>query len=76
MGSEAYYVTYVTPVHEADGSIGACLAAVDVTEHRRQGDALREAKPLAEIPYIEENAGVMLEELLWWTLALRHARAS
>lgn len=39
-------------------------------------DALREAKPLAEIPYIEENAGVMLEELLWWTLALRHARAS
>lgn len=39
-------------------------------------DALQEGKPLADIPYIEQNALAMLDELLWWAKALRHARAS
>jgi len=37
-------------------------------------DALQENKPLAEIPYIAQNAATMLDELLWWTHALRNAR--
>jgi len=39
-------------------------------------DALQGGKPLAEIPYIEQNAVTMLDELLWWTLALKDARAA
>lgn len=39
-------------------------------------DALQAGKPLAEIPYIEQNAATMLDELLWWTRALKDARAA
>lgn len=39
-------------------------------------DALRESKPLSDIPYIAENAVAMLDELLWWTLALKDARTT
>jgi len=39
-------------------------------------DALQENKPLSDIPYIAQNAATMLDELLWWTLALRDARAA
>jgi NAD(P)H-dependent FMN reductase len=39
-------------------------------------DALRESKPLSDIPYIAENAVTMLDELLWWTLALKDARTT
>jgi len=37
-------------------------------------DALRDGKPLSDIPYIADNAVTMLDELLWWTLALKNAR--
>lgn len=37
--------------------------------------ALQEGKPLAEIPFIEQNAVVMLDELHWWAVALKTARS-
>jgi NAD(P)H-dependent FMN reductase len=37
--------------------------------------ALQDGKPLAEIPFIEQNAVTMLDELHWWAVALRAARA-
>jgi len=38
-------------------------------------EALQNRKPLADIPFIEQNAVAMLDELHWWTLALNAARA-
>jgi NAD(P)H-dependent FMN reductase len=37
-------------------------------------EALQNRKPLADIPFIEQNAVTMLDELFWWTVALRSAR--
>lgn len=37
-------------------------------------EALQNRKPLADIPYIEQNAITMLDELLWWAMALKSAR--
>lgn len=39
-------------------------------------DALQNGRAIASLPYLEQNAGVMLDELLWWTKALAAARAS
>jgi NAD(P)H-dependent FMN reductase len=39
-------------------------------------EALQNRKPLSDIPFIEQNAVTMLDELHWWTLALRAARAA
>ncbi len=39
-------------------------------------EALQNRRPLAEIPFIEQNAVTMLDELHWWTMALRTARVS
>jgi len=39
-------------------------------------EALQNHKPLADIPFIEQNAVTMLDELYWWTQALKTARAA
>lgn len=39
-------------------------------------EALQNGKPLADIPFIEQNAITMLDELHWWTTALKTARAA
>lgn len=39
-------------------------------------EALQNGKPLADIPFIEQNAVTMLDELHWWTVALKTARAA
>lgn len=39
-------------------------------------DALLKGKPLADIPFIEQNAATMLDELYWWAQALRAARGA
>jgi NAD(P)H-dependent FMN reductase len=39
-------------------------------------EALQNEKPLADIPFIEQNAATMLDELYWWTMALKIARAT
>ena len=38
-------------------------------------EALQNRKPLADIPFIETNAVTMLDELHWWAIALKTARA-
>lgn len=38
-------------------------------------EVLQKQKSLADIPFIEQNAVTMLDELYWWTMALRTARA-
>lgn len=46
--------------------------------HIQGGDFMavwREGKPLTELPYLEQNATTMLDELLWWANALKTARA-
>lgn len=35
----------------------------------------RQGKPIAELTYLQPNADTMLDELAWWTNALRAARA-
>jgi NAD(P)H-dependent FMN reductase len=45
--------------------------------HLAGGDfmaALREGKPISEITYLKPTADVMLDELVWWTNALKAAR--
>lgn len=45
--------------------------------HIQGGDFMavwREGKPLTELPYLEQNATTMLDELLWWANALKTAR--
>ncbi|NYT41444.1 NAD(P)H-dependent oxidoreductase [Sphingomonas sp. R-74633] len=37
-------------------------------------EALQNGKDLNAIPYIADNAVTMLDELVWWTMALRSAR--
>lgn len=39
-------------------------------------DALQNGRPLADIPFIEQNAVTMLDELHWWASALKVARAA
>lgn len=39
-------------------------------------DALQNGRDLDDIPYITENATVMLDELYWWTTVLSAARSS
>jgi NAD(P)H-dependent FMN reductase len=39
-------------------------------------EALQNQKPLDDIPFIEQNAVTMLDELYWWTQALKAARAA
>jgi hypothetical protein len=34
----------------------------------------RQGKPLEELTYLQSNAGEMLDELAWWTGALKAAR--
>jgi hypothetical protein len=36
--------------------------------------ALREGKPIAEFGYLRPTADAMLDELVWWTNALKAAR--
>jgi two-component system, cell cycle sensor histidine kinase and response regulator CckA len=43
-GEIAHYETYVAPVHEADGSVGICMAAIDVTAHKRREEELRDVE--------------------------------
>jgi len=43
-GELMHYETYVAPVHEADGSIGVCVAAVDITAHLRREEELRDVE--------------------------------
>jgi NAD(P)H-dependent FMN reductase len=38
-------------------------------------EALQNRKPLADIPFIDTNAVTMLDELHWWAIALKTARA-
>jgi len=37
-------------------------------------EALQNRRPLADIPFIQQNAVTMLDELIWWAAALRSAR--
>ena len=37
--------------------------------------ATRQGRPVEEFPHLQANARAMLDELLWWTLVLRDARA-
>jgi NAD(P)H-dependent FMN reductase len=39
-------------------------------------EALQNRRPLADIPFIKQNAATMLDELSWWSMALRSARGS
>jgi two-component system cell cycle sensor histidine kinase/response regulator CckA len=57
-GQVAHYETYVAPVHEADGSIGACLAAVDVTVQKRREEELRDVE--AKLSLALEGTGLGL----------------
>ena len=43
-GEIAHYETYVAPVHEADGTMGVCIAAIDVTAHKRREEELRDVE--------------------------------
>ncbi len=36
--------------------------------------ALQQGKDFRELPYLQKNAGVMLDELQWWASALKSAR--
>ena len=36
--------------------------------------ALRQGKPISELEYLKPNADSMLDELVWWTAALKTAR--
>ena len=45
--------------------------------HLAGGDfmaALREGKPISEFAYLRPTADTMLDELVWWTNALKAAR--
>lgn len=55
------------------------LAPIRTGVHIQGADffaALQDGKPLSELPFIEQNATAMLDELLWWTAALSAARAA
>lgn len=43
-GRRANYMTWVAPVHEPDGRIGACLSFADVTDERVREKAYRESQ--------------------------------
>ena len=69
-GPPLHYQTYVAPVHEADGSVGACLAAINVTEQMRREEDLREVE--AKLRLALEGTGLGLwswnvetDEMIW-----------
>lgn len=37
---------------------------------------LREGKVMADFPYLVDAAPIMFEDLIWWTKALKLARAA
>jgi len=69
-GEIAHYETYVAPVHEADGTMGVCIAAIDVTAHKRREEELRDVE--AKLRLALEGTGLGLwswnvetGELIW-----------
>jgi two-component system cell cycle sensor histidine kinase/response regulator CckA len=57
-GSTTSYVTYVAPLMEPDGSVGVCLAAVDVSEERARERALRESEEKLRLAVEATGLGV------------------
>jgi PAS domain S-box-containing protein len=69
-GPPLHFQTYVAPVHEADGSIGACLAAINVSEQMRREEDLRDVE--AKLRLALEGTGLGLwswnvetDEMIW-----------
>jgi len=48
-GQPAHYDTYLAPVREADGTVGICLVALDVTPQRLLEEQLRQSQKLEAI---------------------------
>lgn len=58
-------------------SIELQMAPIRTGVHIQGGDffdALLKGRALEDVPYIADNASAMLDELVWWTKALRAAR--
>ena len=57
----------------AELQVASLKHAVHINMHEMVG-ILREGKTLADFPYLEQAAGKMLDDLLWWATTLRAGR--
>ncbi|MFT3925793.1 MAG: ATP-binding protein [Myxococcales bacterium] len=68
-GGTTNYMTYVAPVQEPDGSVGVCLAAVDLVEQEARERALRESEEKLRLAADVTGLGVFT-----WDIATREVR--
>jgi PAS domain S-box-containing protein len=57
-GGLAHYENHVSAVREKDGRCGLCIVGIDVTEHRRRDDALRESEELLRLAVEASGMGI------------------